>query len=112
MLENTQQPKNSNPQSQSDNTDLDSKLDEIFKQFYDLGADSVLIDWERQDYKKLKKTAHTQIKHLITQARINTLHQLKIDYMHHTLTQHPRDWKPIANYIEDRIAELKAKGEL
>ena len=104
----------SNPQSLSDNTDLDSKLDEIFKQFYDLGADSVLIDWERQDYKKLKKTAHTQIKHLITQARIDELKWIMAGEK--TVTQYADPgFKDLITYvfsaqeIKDRLAKLKAK---
>lgn len=40
-------------------------------------------------------------------AQLNTLMQLKIDYMNHTLSTYPTEWTPIINFIENQIKELK-----
>ena len=89
--------------TQSDNTDLDSKLDEI------LQTDENLMDITKPlDDAALMSRSHlkTQIKHLITQARIDELQRLKkIDAFNEAYSTDPRP----SRHITIRIAELKAK---
>lgn len=61
-------PNNSAPEDKSlQMNELNNKIEEIFKQFYDAGADSVLIDWKRNDIQKLNKEATQAIQDLIEQ---------------------------------------------
>lgn len=54
-----------------------------------------------------KQMQYELIQEQVEQAQLNTLMQLKIDYMNHTLSTYPTEWTPIINFIENQIKELK-----
>lgn len=56
-----------NPSQTKDMNELNKKIEKIFKQFYDAGADSVLIDWKRNDIQKLNKEATKAIQDLLAE---------------------------------------------
>ena len=104
-----------NPSQTKDMNELNKKIEKIFKQFYDAGGDSVLIDWKRNDIQKLNKEATKAIQALLAEqvqlGRISERNEVALDnYRGHTFSDSTNWEAKFAKFIdnnEKRLAQLK-----
>ena len=79
---------------------ISDELDEILKEVYDNGADSVLVSWKSNSgTKNAKQAILNLIDTKVNEARIDELENLKNNFK----------WGNGTDDIDDRLATLKAK---
>lgn len=94
-----------------------SDIEQMLYKYMDKHGNTI-SQWKNNDYDYAQTLPENEqmeivpelvalIQEQVRLAQLNTLMQLKIDYMNHTLSTYPTEWTPIINFIENQIKELK-----